>query len=211
MLFILIIILLFLVNKEINDAGKIKLKYSDKSIVENQIYNIPITAKDNFMGNPGAELIITEFVNLNTCSEECQEKQKTLISFVQKNPTKIKLIWKDAPSNSFFIPNNPQAHQTLYCAGKQAKFWEFQEKILTKKSNLSVAGLNDVAEELKLNKTLMEKCLNNEETIKQVEDNFNIARALNTEDNPTIFMNNKRINIFEDIDFANLLTKFLPK
>ncbi len=57
----------------------------------------------------------------------------------------------------------------------------------------------------------MEKCLNNEETIKQVEDNFNIARALNTEDNPTIFMNNKRINIFEDIDFANLLTKFLPK
>ena len=211
MFFILIIILLFLVNKEINNAGKIKLKYSDKPIVENQIYNIPITAKDNFMGNPGAELIITEFVNLNTCSKECQEKQASLIAFVQKNPTKIKLIWKDAPSNNFFIPDNPQAHQTLYCAGKQAKFWEFQEKILTKKSNLSTVGLNDIAEELKLNKTLMDECLSDAETKKQIEDSFNIARALNTKDNPTIFMNNKRINVFEDINFADLLTKFLPE
>lgn len=209
--FILIVVLLFLVSKEINDAKKIKLTYSDKSIVENQIYNIPITAKDHFIGNPGAELIITEFVNLNTCDKECQEKQKNLINFVEANPTKIKLIWKDAPSDSFFVPDNKEAHQALYCAGEQNKFWEFQKKLLEKKTNLSTAGLSEVSEELKLNKTLLERCLNDEQTIKQIDDNFNIARALNTEDNPTIFMNNKRINVFEDINFADLLNRFLPE
>ncbi len=198
-----------LLSWQIRLAKNITTRTKTLPLIESVAVNIPIDKTDPILGNPGAPLTVTEFVDLG--NEKSRSIHATIADFVVKNPTEARLIWKDYPSAGIFGGNSFLLHQAAYCAGQEKKFWPFITELLKRRMEPKEAGLKDTAKQARLNIESWWLCANAPTTKQYVTSAAALAQSLNIKSAPAVFLNNKRINLEENIDLAQMLATLIKK
>lgn len=212
-LLFLIAVAALLLFREVRLALGIHTKQASKHIIEFGATALPIDATDPIYGNPGAAITIVEFANLG-CSE-CQKDHYILTKVVDNNPKAIRLVWKDAPSyGGIFSQGTLEAHLAARCAfkiGGEKRFWDFVKIAMQDKTNLRETGLQKIASGLKLDLNQWTSCRNSAEVRQEVEQTTNLGAQIGLSEIPALFVDNQKINLDNNIDLEELLTKIIQK
>lgn len=203
---LILIIFIVITFSQIKKAQTITTKTNPVPLVSTATFDIPIDGTDQTMGNPGADITIVEFSDLGC--KYCQTNHFIISQFVNAHPKEARLVWKDAPFSGFILKGNAEAHIAAYCAGKQKKFWQFVEMTMQNKA-VNTSGLEKTAIALKLNLTNWKNCLSSAEADKKINESLALAEKLEIKSTPTIFINNKKINLTDDLDLNEVLNGLL--
>lgn len=194
--------------RQIMRARQINVTRTAAPLISASSVFIPNSDSEQTLGNPGASIIVVEFVDIG-CSR-CLPLHAAIKDFVNKHPQDIRLIWKDAVKPGIFS-DYTLAHQAAYCAGKQNKFWEFVDAAIANKNNLQESGLKKIALDLNLDSEQLWQCANSEAAKQAIAASVQMADQLGIKSLPAIFVNNKLINTDKDINVEEMLTNFIKK
>ncbi len=165
-------------------------KQSESQQIEGEKFNIPIFPDDPISGDKKAPITLVTFEDLGC--EGCRSQNELLNELNQKHPGKIKIIWKLLTVTKF--PHSTEsAHQYAYCLNKQNKFNEFKEIAFANNTNLSPTIVQNIGSTLELNKKKLTTCLSDNATVAYLENIKEIARSLNIQSVPRIFIDNQQI------------------
>ncbi len=204
---IFIIIGIILLGKQIFESIHLTTKQGEDFIVSPYNTTIPSdTNNDQTLGNPGSPLTITLFNSFNC--EECKNTYKTIASFVRTYPTKAKLVWKDVPQKKLFN-NTLLAHEAAFCAGEQKNFWNFVDELYESKHPNKQDELNKIAQKQRLSVNAWQKCITSEKTNLFLQKSITTSQSMNISSVPSIFINNKKINLNKDVNLEELLNSLL--
>jgi len=206
---IFIVIAAIFLRKEIKNTANITIKKETVPIISKNLTAVPIDKNDPIYGNPGAPITIIEFADLGC--KKCYEIHKIVTDIVVKNPEKVRLIWKNLPTEKWFSAPNTLPLESAYCASEQNKFWQFVNTAMQSKKSLQADNIKKIAEGLKLDTDKWWKCVQAEKTKQKISSSVNTAKQLGIKTAPTIFVNNKWINIEEDFDLKELLEQFVKE
>jgi len=207
LLIIIIVVFAVIFVFQVREAGGIIIKPMDQPLVSDYLVDIPTESIDQVFGNPGAPNTIVIFADLGDAKSH--EVYETIHKLVLQNPMNARLVWKNFPITHWLIFSNILAHQATYCAGEQNKFWDFIELAMQNGNNLDAPGLKTIASNLKLNTDTWWTCTNSDATKQKIQDSINLSRNLGVSDAPTIFVNNRVINLTSDIKLENMLTQLI--
>lgn len=208
-LFLLVVILAgFLFYKQILRAQQITIRRTVTPLISPTVIFIPDTDTQQTIGNPGASLTVTEFVDLG-CAR-CLSLHSTIKEFVLKHPQDVRLIWKD-DTKAGLLSDYTLAHQAAYCAGQQNKFWEFLDVAINKRNNLLETGLKKIAFDLNLDVDKFWQCANSVATKQLIITSAQAADQLGIKSLPAIFVNNKLINTIKEVNIEQMLGNFIVK
>lgn len=203
---VMISLTLIILQKEISQTFKLKSGTQNQVLVDSNNYTITVDKNDYIIGNPGAANLVVEYLNLGNCDVYCQNNHQKLYDFVKANPTQIGLVFKHAGNKSLFSSSNKLAHIAVICAGEQNKLWEFVNAMVKDKKR-NEKSISTIASSLKIDGKKFNACVNDQATIDKVNADFTQAQLLPIDDNPTIFINSKKINIYNDVDLTEFLSK----
>ena len=203
-----VIILVF----QIFQAKKITVNHADKPLINETATNMPIDPADPIIGNHGASITITEFIDFT--SAESRKIHKTLITAVEENPTKLRLLIKDFPATGLFAGDHARPHLAAYCAQKQSveKFPSFvAELINANKNTFTDNDLKAIAVKIGLNETAWTACLDSTEATARIDASISLAKTLGLKKAPQIFINNRMVNYLNEINLDDLLTELVKE
>ncbi|PIT87646.1 MAG: hypothetical protein COU31_01695 [Candidatus Magasanikbacteria bacterium CG10_big_fil_rev_8_21_14_0_10_40_10] len=206
---VLIVIIGFLLYQQVKQAGEIVVSGEKIPILSPYMVEIPIDQTDPIYGNPGAKLTVVEFTDFN-CAK-CAQIHKLLMDFVDKNPLKIRLVWKGIPRDSIFGSGTKLAHKASYCADEQNKFWPYSQILMQDKKNTTEEGLKQVALGLSLDANKWTLCRNAITAIDPTASStlfVNYYRLNNSL--PAVFINNRLVNLEDEgIKLDEILKQFI--
>jgi len=207
LLIVLIIIVGLLLAGEIKKSSKITISKEKTPIISAGSIFVPIYKEDPVYGNPGSAITIIEFTDFNC--KDCLKVHNQLINFIDKNPQKARLIWKSLPKQTFFTAYNPLPHQAALCANEQNKFWQFAKISMQDEKSISDSNLPKTAQGLNLDMNQWLKCFNSDDTKQIVASSTAIAKEYRFSTAvPTVFINNRWINVQADINLEEILKQF---
>jgi protein-disulfide isomerase len=158
--------------------------------VAEQIVGPVISAANPTLGDAQASVIVVEYgdYNCKICSEVNQATQ----AVVARYGNKIKLVWKDYPTDNTESVDF-QAAVAARCANQQGKFWEYQNLLFAQNQNFKTETFIDIAKSLSLDTGDFKKCLNNEATATLVKNDITEANALGINGVPMVFVNKQEM------------------
>jgi protein-disulfide isomerase len=187
---------------QINKTMQITVEQTTTPLVSEEFLEIPTTAKDSPLGNPGAPVTIVMFGDFT--DEKTEIYFNKITKLVQENPTKARFFWKDFPNKKLLFKTNDLPNRAAYCAGAQSKFWEYAKKIFDNNLEKEEA-LTKTADELKLNTVAWWRCVNLKETADAIKQNASIMENAGIKSVPAIFLNNRMLNIDESANLEDVL------
>lgn len=197
---------------KISSARKISVESSDRPLIETRAANIPNDVNDLIIGNQGAPLTITEFLDFNT--KESREVHAILSGFTKNNPLKIRLLVKDFPDQGLFASDSEKPHLAAFCAAKQGseKYQIFVDALIKSKEKINQdETLRNIASQVGLNQASFDSCLLSSEARTRVEASVTLAEELGLKKAPQIFINNRQVNYLEEINLNDLLEEILKE
>jgi len=211
LLIIMVILAGFLFYTQIKKSSEITVKKNPVALISATASYIPESNTDFVFGNPGADNIIVEFIDISC--KECMKLHNEIKTVISAHPQDIRLIWKDAPQPKLISRNSTLAHQAAWCAGQknEKKFWQFIETVAQDNSNLAEQELKKIGAGLDLEFEAWWTCTNSASAKQKITDSLAIANGLHLDELPAIFVNNKRINTSADINLTEMLESFIKK
>ncbi len=101
---------------------------------------------------------------------------------------KVKFVYRD-----FLVHSTSQkAQEASECAHEQGKFWEYHDLLYQNQRALEVDDLKSYAEQLGLDMTKFEECLDSGKYADEVEKDTKDGRAYGVRGTPTFFINGKK-------------------
>lgn len=151
-----------------------------------------VTAAGNVVkGNPDAKVLMVEFSDF-----QCPFTKRFYMNSFGKiekeyiENGKLKFVFRDFPLG--FHPQAKIAAMACECAGRQDKYWKMFDKLLNA-SSLEVESLKEFAKDLKLNTKIFDKCLDNQQTKDEVENDFQEGQKFGVGGTPAFFINGRKI------------------
>lgn len=205
-----IIICLIILILQISKAKNITVKHTELPLIAYQATNIPNDPNDPIIGNRGAPVTITAFIDFN--DPQSRQVYKKIREFILKNPTKIRMIFKDYPKKGLFADDNLKPHLAAFCAHKHNQFDEYAKRLseLTSKTK-DVNTLTDIAEKSGLPIASWSICLDSTEAKAKVESSISFGRSIYLSSSPVIFINNLQVNYLDKINLNNLLEEVIKE
>ena len=194
---------------QIINTKKITITPNSVPILSNGYFDILIEEDDYVLGNPGAPLTVVLF-NDFSCPT-CKTTYNEITKFVNEHPQNIRLFLKETPRKNLFYKTNDLPYRSSFCAGKQNKYWEYLDVLNTQKNISSESDLTKIANELKINTISWWQCVNSDAAKQKIARTISLAESLGIEQVPTIYINNKKINLDKDINIIEMLSKFIEK
>ncbi len=118
---------------------------------------------------------------------------------LERYPDQVKLAF-------FFFPLPQHANGKLaaaagYCAGEQAKFWEYHDALFEMQNQFdntatdehALAVMRNAAHGLELNMAEFEACLDSESAMQKVDADIELGNRLGITGTPTFFIGNERL------------------
>ncbi len=193
---------------QIKRALSITTTPSNTPLISPESIFIPISSDEPILSNPGAPLTIIEFADLG-CTK-CGAIHSTLSTFVAAHPEEVRLIFKSAPEHKLFLKANTLAHQAAWCAAKQQQYWPFiTAAFATKKTYLDENIVKKIGNDLKLNFAPWWTCTTGNEAIQKIAESVTTAFQVGAAEQPTIFLNNRRLYLADDLDIEQLLNSLI--
>ena len=148
----------------------------------------------NQKGNAAAKITIVEFADYQC--PFCERFEQTVAPALLKqyvDSGKVSFVYKHS---AFLGQESIWAAQAAECAADQGKFWEFHDLLFKKQNGENVGtftkeNLIKYAQELKLDATKFDPCLNNDETLPRVQADTLEGRNAGVSGTPTFFINGK--------------------
>lgn len=187
-------------------AREITVKPNATPLISDGYYEIP-TNDDQVLGNPGAPLTIIMFSDF--ACKDCQDKYNTVVDFVKSKPQAARLFIKYSPQPSLLFKSNDTAYRGAICAQQQNKFWNFTDLLLNAKDPNDENELEKNSDQLKINTAIWKNCLNSPETQQKVAAATALSQTLGITKVPTIYVNNKRLNLETNPNLEDLLSKLI--
>ena len=176
-------------------------------VIEPPIFNINVQAFPS-KGKSTAPVQIIEFADYR-CGY-CKKAKSSLKSISKQYRDKVQVVTVDYPlldGNQNGISS--EVTKGAFCAGKQNKYWEFNEEAFKLQSSLNNDSPNKIAKQLRLNTATFNQCM----VSKSAEDHVKAARNLGSEyavfATPTFFVNGQKVHIAQD--FTNDLKEAIDK
>jgi protein-disulfide isomerase len=141
-------------------------------------------------GSKDAPVTIVEFSDFQC--PFCKTATTTLKQVLDKYPGKVLLVFRDYPLVSLH-PQAPKAHEAARCAADQAKFWEYHDVLFERSPKLTVPELKRYAQDLKLDATAFDQCLDSGKYTAEVDKDFQEGASLGITGTPSFFINGKQI------------------
>lgn len=172
--------------------------------LESVQYNISVEGHPS-IGPDDAPITIVEFSDYQ-CPYCTRWHEDTYKQLMDAYPGKIRFVYRNFPLS--FHQNAVLSAQAALCAGDQAQYWPYHDKLFTEKNLvnnpegtvLDVATYVRFAADLALDTTAFEACLTSEKYKQQVQDDVAFANSLPPENGepavggtPTFFINGKRL------------------
>lgn len=187
-------------------SQNINTKPSDLPLVAANFTEIPLTEKEKPFGNPGAPLLIVGFFDFNESAD--QVAAKTLIDFTENNGQTTQFYLKNNPRPKLFGGDRTLVNRALLCAREQQKFPEFLASLVLA-DKIKTESLVKISSNITLNVVAWQNCLESQATKQTIADDVALANNLNIKNTPTIFLNNKKINLDENTNLSELLNLFV--
>ncbi len=142
-------------------------------------------------GSADAEITVVEFADYN-CGY-CRKSKPEIDKVIKQYGDKVKMYYVDYPVTERGVSGTTtQTARGAYCAGKQNKFWEFNDLAYNEKIAMDTAG--KLAIRLKLDESAFYSCLTSDESKKFVETSTSMAQDLGVTGTPTLFINGQRLH-----------------
>lgn len=117
----------------------------------------------------------------------CKRIQPTLDQVMQTYQGKIRRVFLDFPLS--FHADSPKAHEAAHCAGEQDKYFEMYHRIFGNQASIKVPDLKKYAQEINLDMSKFEQCLDSGKFTAQVQKNMSIGAASGVSGTPAFFIN----------------------
>ncbi|MFH1789744.1 MAG: thioredoxin domain-containing protein [bacterium] len=208
-LVIVIGIILFLLIKEVKLTSSITVKKTYTPVVSSVSFNISLDASDPIYGNPGAPITAVEFIDFDC--KKCLELHNTLVDFVKANPTKMRIIWKSIVMPKIISDPYTIQHQAAFCAHDQGKFWQFISSTIQSRKYTAIDEMKKTAQSLNLDTARWWACVNSTDSLERLASSTIAARQLDIRSVPTLFINNKWVNLQEEIKLTDVLKQFVEE
>lgn len=163
---------------------------------EKNLIVIPIYSDDPVLGNKKASHTLIIFEDFGC--EACKYQSEIFEELRNKYPQKIKVIVKGLSIINFPISTR-NALEYSFCANKQKKFFEFSKQAFAMQNNLDENSLKKIMEKIGTNEEKNNKCLQSIEMKEYLSKNEILARTLNIQSLPAIFLDNKQITPPNDV------------
>lgn len=204
---VIILLSAILLARQIKTARSITVKTVDAPLISPFAVDLPTSASDPLLGNPGAPLTIVIFSDL--ADAETRSLLTTAIAFVENHPTDARLIFKHAPGQHLF-GSALRTHEALWCAGTSQPFWALLKNLLTNHRPTDSA-LIAMAQSAVLDGNQLSACAKLPVTKEAVLSAASVAQKIGITFSPALFINNKLINLDENIDVKQMLTAFIQQ
>lgn len=167
--------------------------FVERGVVANDLfvsintYLPTILDTDPVRGNEDAQVTIVEFGDYGC--PHCASMQNTLARILVEYPDQVKIVWKDLPTSS-----SANAAIAARCAQLQGKFWEMHDLLLENSFFLNKGRFSDFANDLGLQSTEFDSCVDSGATAPLVQESIDQAAVLQIDGTPHYFINNQEIS-----------------
>jgi protein-disulfide isomerase len=182
----------------------LKLRGLDVELGRRQIarqdstYDIPV-AGTPIWGDPKAPVTLVLFTDLQC--PYCAKMLPVVKQMQERSPKALKISFRHYPLVSIH-DKALNAHQALWAAGKQGKFWEYFFRTTPEFRTLSDSTLLAAARELKLDLVRFEADRKSEAARKAIEADLALGAKVGVEGTPALFLNGKPTRNPDDIEAA---------
>ena len=169
-------------------------------------YDIP-TENAYAIGPADAPITIVEFSDYQCpfCRRWHDEVYEPLLAAY---PGKIRLVYRHLPLTSIH-PDALSAAEAAMCAGDQDAYWQYHEKLFSSES-LGNTTYIQYAQDLGLNMTAFETCMNDRKHQQAVQADSDFAINLGIRSTPTFFINGLAVVGAQPLDvFKQVIDKEL--
>jgi len=188
----LIVVNYYFGSKLLKDSHKYLAELSQFFSSENRasLSEPSFKTTDPRLGDAEAKHIVFFFADFQC--PYCVEEFVNLVSFMQTEPKKALVIWKDV-ANPLHYQAEPAA-RAARCAQVQDKFWEYASGLFANQQNLGPELYASLAGQLALDTTQFDLCYSANQTAKLVEEGLTEARALGIDSTPYLFIDGNRVS-----------------
>lgn len=147
----------------------------------------PVTTADHVRGSENSQVTLIEYADFQC--PFCMQLHGELKEL--SNQGKLRWVFREYP-----LPMHRFAEryaEACECAGRQGRFWKFADAIYSKRSlNGSLQNLKALADSLRLDTPVFQKCLESRAEQSLVEQSKHEGDSLMISGTPTFFINGKR-------------------
>jgi predicted DsbA family dithiol-disulfide isomerase len=154
------------------------------------------------IGPMDAPVVITEFSDFQC--PYCRDVQPILKRLLIEYGDSVRLNYKHLP-----LPNHPfalLAARSAHCAGKQKAFWQVHDRLFAAPT-LTREIIDQLPDQLNLNKEMFQRCLANSETGAAVARDVGDARKLGINATPSFIINGKLFSGLLQFDELRLIVE----
>lgn len=152
---------------------------------------IPIFPDDPISGNKRAPITIVAFEDLGC--DGCYSQHEVLKQLLERYPDRVKVVWKLLTVTQYPYSTDV-AHQYAYCANRQGQFADFVDRAFTNRYNLAPRIIEQIAEQVPLDERKLASCLADEQSSDYLSSIESLARSLNIQVVPRLFLNNTQVH-----------------
>lgn len=159
-------------------------------------------------GRTDAAVTIVEFSDFEC--PYCARVEPTLTRLRERYGEDVRFVFRDFPLAMH--PGAAKAAEASHCAGEQNKFWEMHEKLFANQRRLDIANLKLFANDLTLDRTKFDQCLESGRYSDVVTKSADAGAAVGVTGTPAFFINGRFLSgarPFED--FAQVIDDELQR
>lgn len=140
----------------------------------------------------------------------CARAEPTVKALLARYPTQLRLVYRHLPLD--FHPQARGAAEAAVCAHRQERFWAYHDLLFADPSALGRESLLGRAQELGLDVSAFQVCLDDPATAERVQRDVEDARAAGATGTPTFFVNGIRLTGARPLeDFVALIERELAR
>ncbi len=145
---------------------------------------------EHFLGSANAKVVMVEYSDFQCPA--CGAAEPTVQEIISAYGNKIKFVYRHFPLTNIH-PNAQKAAESSECASAQGKFWEMHSKLFENQKALKISDLKTYAQQIGLNTTAFNQCLDSGIAASAVKADFNEGIAEGVRATPTFFINGRKI------------------
>ncbi|MFZ3077866.1 MAG: thioredoxin domain-containing protein [Candidatus Aenigmatarchaeota archaeon] len=145
---------------------------------------------EHFLGSAGAKVVMVEYSDFQCPA--CGAAEPAVEQVIQSYGNRIKFVYKHFPLTNIH-QYSQKAAESSECAGAQGKFWEMHDKLFANQNALRITDLKIYAQQIGLNTTEFNSCLDGGAAAANVKADFSEGLAEKVRATPTFFINGRKI------------------
>ena len=180
----------------VNSEAPVVIPTTDNSAAQQNLMETVLAKTRHFKGDPDAPVTIIEFADFQCpyCGRFFAETKPQIDEqYMQKGKVRFAYF-----NFAFLGPESNWAAEAAECAADQDKFWEYHDKLYDSQSGenqgaFSKDNLKQFAEELGLDTSAFNECLDSGKYAQLIQDESSLASSIGVRSTPTFLINGQAV------------------